>query len=75
MDTNVTTLGTLAGWEFGKTPNGDIFHRTPGASWRFYAAAGVFPMTVAGQFFADNDEPFKALDGLVNAIAPAHLRK
>lgn len=69
-----TTLGAFAGWEFATAPDGDVYHRTPSGSWRFYATAGVFRMTIAGQHFAGNDEPYKALGGLVNGIAPAQLR-
>jgi len=75
MQPDLTTLGTLAGHEFAKAPSGDIMSRTNGGGWRFYATGNTFPMTIAGQYFAGNDEPYKALDGLINGIAPAHLRR
>ena len=75
MDSNFSPIGTLVGYEFAKAPNGDIYSRVPKGQWRFYSAAGVFPLTIAGQYFAGNDTPLKALDGLIAGIAPAHLRK
>lgn len=73
MESNITTIGTLAGSTFVRSDDAVYIHYNDGIS-AFYCTAATFGYTIAGQYFLGNTAPLESAKGAINGIVAAKDR-